>query len=685
MSGLVWAAKRMRPYMERAFVTFVTDHHSNVALCKMQGLDTTSADRSSLRLHTWAIYLDQYRDHMRVVYSKSADLECPDALSRLRYDISAEAKHLRDWAARLGAQPEMEEFEVQECFAVTRLGKARTSELREPQVDEPVQSQGAATPVPDTTDPLAAGVPSTPGVEGMTVTLLPAYAEKLRKATQTSQCMRAVYNTLKSKGTLDPQLDAITIPATCQYALRNDLLYLIDPRDKRLRLVLSGQELRKQQLAVAHDETHCGFYRTFKRLSSFYWTSMAKDIAAYLAHCPACLRNKPTRHKPYGELSPISSPSEPFDTITIDLITDLPPCRREGSVETFDTVMTVIDKFSKAVRFISGRKDWSAIAWATCFYNDVVLNGWGFPRTIISDRDKRFLSGLWQALLSSAGVKSLTTTAYHPNADGQSERTNQTLEIMLRYVVNTSQSDWLPKLLPLQAACNNMESASTKKSPNELIYGKKLRTALEVSTVPLPMPLPAVPLHERRTVMQEEAATAIAIAQKAMSKHYDKKHISPDFSTGYAFLRLGAGYSIPAVRKQKLAQQRIGPFKILEVVGRGKAYRLQLPPSYGIHPVISVVHLEPSPAPGSDPYNRPVPTNDTAPVVGPEGEPEWEIEAIVSKRTSKRGRRKKTEYLVRWKGYGPEWDSWYAEDDLPNAREAIANYESNNPIVRRKV
>jgi len=368
-----------------------------------------------------------------------------------------------------------------------------------------------------------------------------------------------------------------------------------------------------------------------------------------------------------GKLSPIASPSEPFDTIRIDLITDLPPCARDGSSETFDTIMTVTDKFSIAVRFIPGRKYWSAGSWAVSFYNDVVLNGWGFPRTIISDRDWRFLSGLWQALLSSAGVKNLTTTAYHPSAEGQSEWTNQTLEVMLCYVVNSSQAGWLDKLLPLQAACNNMESASTKKAPNELIYGKKLRAALEVYTVPLLTPASAVPLHELRTAMQEEAATANAIAQKAMTKHHDRKHISPDFSTGYAFLRLGAGYSIPAVRKQKLAQQRIGPFKIIEVVGKGKAYRLQLPPHYGIHPVISVIHLEPSPAPGSDPYNRPVPTNDTAPVVGPEGDPEWEIDAIVNKRTSKRGRKKKTEYLVRWKGYGPEWDSWYAEEDLPNA------------------
>ena len=177
MSGLVWAAKRRHPYMQRAFVTFVTDHHSNVALCKMQSIDTTSADRSSLRLHRWAIYLDQYRDHMRVIYSKGADLECPDALSRLRYDMSSEAKHLRSWAARLGIQSEREEFDLQECFAVTRLGRARASPV-------------ADTPAPvDTT--------ARNETAGMTVKLVPVYANKLRLATQNSQCMRAIHQEKK--------------------------------------------------------------------------------------------------------------------------------------------------------------------------------------------------------------------------------------------------------------------------------------------------------------------------------------------------------------------------------------------------------------------------------------------------------------------------------------------------------
>jgi len=517
---------------------------------------------------------------MRVVYSKGADLECRDALSRLRYEITLQAEQSRTWARKLGARPEMEEFEVNECFAVTRLkGKQAREAQIQAEANIPAATTASSTPTQKShKDALPENV--TDVMEGMGVELAPAYMDQLRSATQNSQRMRAIFNTLKLEGIHDPQLKALTIPATCQYALRDGLLYLIDPRDRRLRLVLSSQELCKQQLSTAHDETHCGFYRTYKRLTGFYWPSMAKDITTYLAHCPAYLVNKPARHKPYGKLSPIVSPSEPFDTITIDLITDLPPCSRERSGDLFDTIMTVTDKFSKAVRFIPGRKDWSAVDWSKHFYEDVVLNGWGFPRTIISDRDKRLLSGLWQALLSRAGVRSLTMTAYHPNADGQSERTNQTLEVMLRCLVNSSQSDWLSKLLPLQAACNNMEAVSTKKSPNELIYGKKLRTALEVATVPLPTPAAAIPLHELHTVAQEEAATAIAIAQRAMTKQYDAKRTVPDFSTGYAFLRLGAGYSISSTRKHKLALQRIGHFKILGIIGKGKAYRLQLPPHY---------------------------------------------------------------------------------------------------------
>jgi len=77
---------------------------------------------------------------MRVVYSKGADVECPDALSRLRYNISAEAGRLRDWAASLDIPLEMDEFDIQECFAVTRLGRLSANKEQSMKSGEPVST-----------------------------------------------------------------------------------------------------------------------------------------------------------------------------------------------------------------------------------------------------------------------------------------------------------------------------------------------------------------------------------------------------------------------------------------------------------------------------------------------------------------------------------------------------------------
>ena len=112
MSGLVWATKKLRPVMERAHVTFVTDHRPNVDIWSMTNLSTSSTARSSLRLQTWAIYLAQFKDHMTVVYSKGSSLDCPDALSRLRYEVGERASKLRSDASTLGKEHEMTGFWV---------------------------------------------------------------------------------------------------------------------------------------------------------------------------------------------------------------------------------------------------------------------------------------------------------------------------------------------------------------------------------------------------------------------------------------------------------------------------------------------------------------------------------------------------------------------------------------------
>jgi hypothetical protein len=87
-----------------------------------------------------------------------------------------------------------------------------------------------------------------------------------------------------------------------------------------------------------------------------------------------------------------------------------------------------------------------------------------------------------------------------------------------------------------------------------------------------------------------------------------------NFDTGWAFLKLGNGYSVPSISKPKLGPQRVGPFEITENLSKGRAYRLKLTPHYAIHDVISIAHLEPVPCPRSDPYNRAIHVEDLTPV-----------------------------------------------------------------------
>jgi hypothetical protein len=123
MSGLVWAVKKLRPYMERAYVWFVTDHKPKVDIFEMKSLVTSSTARSNLRLQTWGIALSQFWGKMNVLYSKGSKIDCPDALSRLQYELPSRWQVLRDWALRLEKEPDTAEFEVTEAFAVTRSSR----------------------------------------------------------------------------------------------------------------------------------------------------------------------------------------------------------------------------------------------------------------------------------------------------------------------------------------------------------------------------------------------------------------------------------------------------------------------------------------------------------------------------------------------------------------------------------
>jgi hypothetical protein len=459
-------------------------------------------------------------------------------------------------------------------------------------------------------------------------------------------------------------------PNGLSFALRDGLIYHVV--DDRVRLCLPST-FEKEIFRLAHDQNaHSGFVRTYQRVAeSLYFKGLSRRLRLYIEHCHQCQLSQTKRHRPYGSLVPITPPQVPYHTVAMDFIVELPL-----TPDGLDTLATLTDKFSKRVMLVSGKGTDSAEIWAKRVLDRLQMEGWGIPRAFISDRDSKFMSAFWRTIFEKLETKMLTASAYHPQADGQSERTNQTVEIAIRFItINHENVSWVDALPSLQFLLFTSPNQATGHSPSHLLYGFQVRDATALLNDEPPLP----DLDLNRLVWRQEATDALAYANAKAKIYYDSRHKPLMLSPGsFAFLRLHKGYKIPGVHK-KLGQQRIGPFKILKRVGR-LAYKLELPPRYKIHPVVSVDHLEPAPL-GSDPFDRTRP--DHPPAVYVEGDDEewtsYEIEKLVDKRTRRYGRGKPiTEYKVRWKGYGIEFDEWYGEDLLQNAQEMIREYEEKN-------
>jgi len=185
----------------------------------------------------------------------------------------------------------------------------------------------------------------------------------------------------------------------------------------------------------------------------------------------------------------------------------------------------------------------------------------------------------------------LLSTAYHSQMDGQSERTNQTVEAALRYYVSLRQDDWVDHTELIQAAINIAPSKSTHHSPFDLLYGSNPKHALDLLAG---SPSVADDWATKWEMLRKDVVDAISVAQQEMIKYRDVKRKPISFAVGdKVFLRLASpssesGYVLPAMIKPKIAQQRAGPFEIIKVVGKN-AYKLKLPVNWKIWPIISVI------------------------------------------------------------------------------------------------
>ncbi|KAD4888036.1 hypothetical protein E3N88_20109 [Mikania micrantha] len=156
------------------------------------------------------------------------------------------------------------------------------------------------------------------------------------------------------------------------------------------------------------------------------WPGMKKDIALFVGKCLTCSKVKAKHQRPSGLLEQPEIPVWKWENIAMDFITKLP---RTSSGH--DIIWVIIDRLTKSAHFIPIREDYRVEKLAQIYINEIVSRH-GVPLSIISDRDGRFISHFWKSLQSIFGTQLDLSTAYHPQTDGQSERTIQTLEDMLR-------------------------------------------------------------------------------------------------------------------------------------------------------------------------------------------------------------------------------------------------------------
>jgi transposase InsO family protein len=502
-----------------------------------------------------------------------------------------------------------------------------------------------------------------------------------------------------------------------RWVLRDGLLYQVKGQQQRLFLP-ADQQLQLQVLQEFHEEPsagHKGFSKTLARIKQHYtWKGITRHVRQYCSTCPVCQACKARNTKPAGQAQPLYIPDRPWQSVSLDLITQLPRSNGHTAIVVF------VDRFSKQAHFAATTTKVTAPQLADLFIRTVYCHH-GLPKDLVSDRDTRFVSDFWASLCKQLQVKRRLSTANHPQTDGQTERVNRILEEFLRAYCSARQDNW-SQLLPMaEFAYNSSVQQSTGFAPFQLVYGSVPASPADLQAEALQaqqqqpelphqpvqrprqeQPQPAVqqpaaggqqqqqpqpplqpqrqPSHQRGTNRAAEqlveqlaanwqlAKQRIAEAQQKQAETHNHRHSSEQFQAG-DLVSLNVAHlrsSSPKHGSWKLHKKWLGPYKILRMHGPNAA-ELELPATMKIHPTVNISMLQKF-RQSADFGQRTEPPPDPVLV---EGQEEFEVEDILDRRVRTYGKGQREEYLVLWKGY-PVWEAtWEPKANLANAAERV--------------
>lgn len=434
-------------------------------------------------------------------------------------------------------------------------------------------------------------------------------------------------------------------------------------------------EEKAKALEECHDSPlagHFGARRTLEKLSRRYkWKGMRKDVEEYCRACPTCQKATPRRHLPFGPLAPLPIPDRPWEEVTMDFITELPPSKLSGVV--YDAILVIVCRLTKMAHHVPARANWDGVDLAQAWIREVIRLH-GVPRRIISDRGPLMNSSHWKTFLHYLNSRRVLTSAYHPQTDGQTERQNQTLEQYLRCYCTLEQDDWALWISVGEYAYNDSIHATTGVTPFQAYYGMHPRSADWPKQAQSGGETPiAYRTATRILELQRECKEKIRKAQEYQKQYADKKRLPIPFKVGDQVLV--SNKHIKSLRpKKKLDWRYVGPGTIVAQIGP-TAFKVDLPGLKSVHPVFHASLLEPYRQNESIPHPKVASQHQ----VGEYGDDVYYVDKILDHRKNSDDQ---WEYLVKWTGYPDSENTW---EPAANITQKSLNefWKKSNQMAKR--
>jgi hypothetical protein len=427
-------------------------------------------------------------------------------------------------------------------------------------------------------------------------------------------------------------------------------------------------DIREQLFRLAHDTlSPFGSDKSYVALrDAYYWPNMQRDLEeSYIPTCVDCQRNKSRTKRPASPLHPLPVPEERGDSVAIDFIGPLPPD------EGYDCILTMTDRLNSDIRIVPTRTTITAEELVVLFFDNWYCDN-GLPLDIVSDRDKLFVSKFWRALCALTGVKLKMSTAYHPQTDGASERSNKTINQAIWYHVERNQRGWAKALLRVRFTMMNSVNASTGFSPFMPRMGRAPHIIPPI--VPTSVPTDVVGSQETANAAAMVAEIQLNVAEakdnllmaKVSQVHSANAHRTADdvFEIGDRVMlsTLNRCHEYKSKNEKRVAKffpHFDGPYTITKTHPDLSTYTIDMPnlpkvfPTFHASQLKRFIENDPSLFPSRE---HPWPKG----IVTTEGIEEYSIDRIVDARRQGRG----WSFLVRWTGYGPEEDRWLPGAEL---------------------